>query len=182
MPINPKVIREVFDNSLAIFLEREQQELADGVNERNYCARWACYMERCSEAHGLIGYVADTEHNRKQDGRIKTILGGQSEVISINCDLILHSRGKYIEEDNLIAVELKKHHRPPIEKDKDRARLIALTKASYGGVWKINPNTPPEHVCGYVLGAYVEVDRKQRICLVEFYANGNFVESIIRYF
>ncbi len=165
-----------------MFLARERQELIEGVNERNNCARWANYMERCAIEHGLTDYVADIEYNRKQNGQIKTIINEQYEVVAINCDLILHSRGIHILCDNLIAVELKKRERPTHEKEKDRARLRALTRTSYNDTWIPDGISPPEHVCGYMLGAYVEVDRHNTTFLIEYYSNGEQVESLNRTF
>lgn len=181
-PITPDLVRSIFEESLGIFLARERQELIEGVNERNNCARWANYMERCAEARGLADYVADIEYNRKQNGQIKTIINEQYEIVTINCDLILHSRGLHIPQDNLLAIELKKRERPPHEKEKDRARLRALTRTSYNGIWVPDGTTPPEHVCGYMLGAYVEVDRHNTLCLLEYYSNGEQVEALNRAF
>lgn len=180
--ITPDLVRGIFEESLNVFLARERQELIEGVNERNNCARWANYMERCAETKGLTAYFADIEYNRKQNGQIKTIINEQHEVVTINCDLILHSRGALIPQDNLIAIELKKQERPSHEKDKDRVRLRALTRARYDDIWVPDGITPPEHVCGYVLGVYVEIDRRHTACLLEYYANGEQVDSAHRTF
>ena len=112
--------------------------------------------------------------NRKQDGKIKTILDGSGKTVTINCDLILHTHGANIAADDLIAIEVKKHDTPDKAKQQDRERLRALTKASYDGVWMNDGSAPPEHVYGYRLGAFVELDRKRRICRVEYYKNGEY--------
>jgi hypothetical protein len=171
--ISQQLIESVFASSLKQFLEREVQEILEGTNERNNCSRWAMYLEKAAHEQGLTQYVADAEYNRKQDGKIKTILDGQHHVVTINCDLILHTRGANISEDNLIAIEMKKSDRPDEEKQSDRQRLRALTKASYDGAWMNDGTNPPEHVCGYRLGAFVELDRRQRSCTVEFFKGGN---------
>jgi hypothetical protein len=172
--VREEVIRDVFTASLRSFLKREAQEIVEGVNERNNCARWAHYLEQAAHERGLTAYVADTEYNRKQDGKIKTILNGEHKEVTINCDLILHSRGTIIAEDNLIAIEVKKHDRPEEEKRSDRERLQALTKPSYDDVWMNDGSTPPEHVCGYRLGAFVQLDRKRRLCSVEYFKGGEY--------
>lgn len=46
----------------------------------------------------------------------------------ISCDLILHSRGQNIEEDNLIELEMKKADRRESEKKSDRERLEKITQ------------------------------------------------------
>ena len=172
--ISDKVIQDIFTLSLQYFLDKEAQEIVEGVNERNNCARWAIYLQRVAHEQGLTSYFADAEYNRKQNGEIKTILDGESRVVTINCDLILHSRGMNIAEDNLIAIEIKKFDRPEIEKQKDRDRLRALTQASYDGIWMNDGSTPPEHVCGYRFGAFVELDRRYRRCTVEYFKDGQY--------
>lgn len=58
----------------------------------------------------FFNYFVDIEYNRNK-GSIKTIkkttLGPNGQIIPINCDLILHSRGNRLEQDNLIALEMK---------------------------------------------------------------------------
>ena len=172
------LILDIFSSSLQTLLHEEAQEIIEGVNERNNCARWAMYLQQEAQNQGLEEYIADAEYNRKQNGQIKTILDGEGKVVTINCDLILHTRGANIAADNLIAIELKKHDRPDEEKQRDRERLRALTKDSYDGIWMNDGSTPPEHVCGYRLGAYVELDRNQRLCHVEFYKNGEYDSNV----
>src|SRR5258708_30456373 len=172
--ISEALILEVFTLSLQAFLKKETREIIKGVNERNNCGRWAIYLEQVAHEKGLQEYIAYPEYNRRQNGEIKTILDGQSRVITINCDLILHTRGVNVAADNLIAIEVKKYDRPDEGKQLDRERLRALTKASYDGIWVNDGSSLPEHVCGYHLGVYVELDRKHHICCVEYYRNGEY--------
>lgn len=140
------------------------------------------YLQRIAHEYGLLNYFADTEYNRKQNGAVKTILDGQMKVVPINCDLLLHSRGQIVAEDNLLSVEVKKREAPKGEKEKDRERLRALTKASYDDIWSADGVALPEHVCGYVLGVFVELDRVKRICKIEYYQQGGKVEEATRVF
>ena len=64
--------------------------------------------------------------------------------------------------ENRIAVIFK-------EKENDKARLVALTKDSYDGVWSFDGKTLPEHVCGYDLGIYYEIDSKNCLVYIEYY-------------
>src|SRR5947209_1485391 len=98
MPLNPDLLREVFEKSIDLFFQREVQEVLEGVNERNNCGRLAIYMQQVAHEYGLTEYFADTEYNRKQNGAVKTILDSQMKVVPINCDLILHSRGQIVAE------------------------------------------------------------------------------------
>ena len=57
--------------------------------------------------------------------------------------------------------------------------MIALTKNN-DGVWSADGITLPEHVCGYALGIYFEVNRRRNEILLEFYKFGmKFLDSII---
>ena len=177
MPVDPALVRVVFEESMALFFQHEVQEVLEGVNERNNCGRMAIYLQQVAHLHGLTDYFADTEYNRKQNGAVKTILDGQMRVVAINCDLLLHSRGKIVDEDNLIAVEVKKRYAPKDEKEKDREQLRALTKASYDDIWSNDGVALPKHVCGYALGVFVELDRKTRVCRFEYYRQGAKIEE-----
>lgn len=150
--------------------------MIEGVSERNSCCRLANYMERITSTTGLEGYIADAEYNRKQGGRVKTIIDGNEKVVTITADLILHSRGA-LAEDNLVAIEMKKSDRPVQEKSDDRDRLRAMTKAPRA---LIGLDAAPDHVCGYRLGIYIELNNKARQALIERYVGGERVDSTTR--
>jgi len=103
-----KVVRAVFKLALDEFFVRESAALCEYVAERNNCGRLAIYMQRAADEAGLVGYIADPEYNRKQGGQIKTTMDSDLQVITITPDVVLHSRGARIEDDNLIVVEMKK--------------------------------------------------------------------------
>lgn len=182
MPIDPNVVRAVLETSLDQFFERESGALRDGVSERNNCARLAMYMQAAANEAGLDEYIADPEFNRKQGGLVKTILDEAWHEVAVTCDLVLHSRGAVIANDNLIAVEMKKRARPPRELDSDRIRLRALTKPSYDDIWSVDGGTHPEHVCGYALGVLIIIDKQNRRCSLEYYEQGAQVGEEIRTF
>ena len=81
-----------------------------------------------------------------------------------------------MEQDNLIAIEMKKSTRRTDEKQADRERLMALTKDSFDGVWAWNHNLP-EHVCRYTLGVYYEINYRRKEIKVEYYHRGDVVRS-----
>lgn len=173
---------EIFRISNQTFLQREIDNIQNGVAERNLCGRLAIYLNESIKNSDFDDYYVDPEYNRNYDGRIKTILDDGLNEIVINCDIIIHSRGQIMEQDNLIAFEMKKANRPQTEKDSDRNRLRALTKDSYDNVWSADGKTLPEHVCGYVWGVYLEIDNLNRNELVELYQKGKLVSSeIINY-
>jgi hypothetical protein len=162
----------VFEDALDAFVTAEGESLLTDVSERNTCGRLAIFIDRQIQSDGLSGYYADVEYNRKQRGRVKTIINKQLEVVQITPDLIVHTRGEMPPPyDNLIAVEVKKASRPKHEKDDDRARLQAMTRVPFEGVWPWD-GSHPEHVCGYAVGVFVEIDIYERKISLEFFKKG----------
>lgn len=168
-----KLLNNIFRESNNQFLEQEMDNISNDVNERNLCGRLAIYLNDKIRENKLIDCFVDTEYNRKQNGQVKTILDDEFNIININCDIIVHSRGNNISADNLIAIEMKKSNRPEQEKISDKKRLRALTKESYDDIWSDDGVTLPEHVCGYILGYYSELNIKEKQCLIEVYKKGN---------
>lgn len=177
-----KALREVFFRSFEKFLAEEADNILHGTSERNLCARLAPTLETSAHGAGFNGYYADVEYNRMQEGRVKTLLDDHLRIVRITCDLILHSRGQIVERDNLIAIEMKRIEHPDSEKSKDRDRLRALTKKSYDGVWSADGKTLPEHVCGYSLGYFAELNATGRSFRIEEYLQGNLSDVVERGF
>lgn len=169
------LLNKIFEESIDLFFLGELENILDDVNERNLCGRLVIYLNDKVRANNIVGYYVDPEYNRMQDGRVKTILDDEMNIININCDLILHSRGRIIAQDNLLAIEMKKSNRPDEDKNNDRKRLRALTKKSYDDIWSYDGIALPEHVCGYIFGIYMELNIGTRTCLFEYYRNGNKV-------
>jgi len=166
-----KAVHELFDDAFSRFLVKDAASIRNNIAERNLCARLAMQFENLLPAYQLEGYYADPEYNRKQDAQIKTILLGELEVVKVTCDLIVHSRGEQ-GWDNLIAIEMAKPDKTAGQIRSDRLRLMALTKKSFDDTWSYDGVTHPEHVCGYVLGAFIMVDRVKMVALVEFFEDG----------
>src|SRR5690606_37350717 len=102
-----------FNDALIGFLEQERDLLLSNVSERGTCARLALYMERQLEREGIKGYYADAEYNRKQGGKVKTIINAEMKATTITTALITHSRrNPQPPYDNLIATEATKSSRP----------------------------------------------------------------------
>lgn len=172
------MLSQVFEKTLQKFFKTESQNILTGVSERNLCSRFAMLLEQVAKEKGFQGYYADSEYNRKQDGRVKTILDKNMKVICITCDIILHSRGEIVNRDNLIAIEMKKSNRSEEEKQSDRERLRALTKSSYDDIWSFDGKTYPEHVCGYETGYFIELDLDNRTYIVQQFKNGDFLNQV----
>lgn len=177
-----KQLTNLFECANQNFLTEDFELIDSNVSERTLCGTLKSHIEDLTRNNSdYEGYFVDVEYNRN-NGKIKTIIDNDLHVIVINCDLILHSRGKHPEQDNLIAIEMKKANRPVHEKAKDRNRLIALTKDSFDDVWSYDGKTFPEHVCRYMLGIYYEIDYDKHEILIEYYAKGKLVNSNLKRF
>ncbi len=169
------LLTELFENANREFMRDDFELFETKVSERTLCGALKQHLDSHILETEFKDYNIDIEYNRNYNGRIKTcsvLDNGQHIITSITCDLIVHSRGKNIKQDNLIAVEMKKAYRPKKEKDNDRRRLIALTKDSYDDVWSADGKTLPEHVCGYKLGVYYEINYVLNLVLIEYYIKG----------
>lgn len=149
-------IIDLFEQANMALLIRDQSLFLNQVSERTLCGALMLHIhDIIKQNESYTGYYADVEYNRNK-GSIKTvrktIRGPGEEIIPINCDLILHSRGAHIEQDNLLAVEMKKSTRRSVEKNKDRERLIALT----------NPIRCPTETAAYIPATGTAASRKGR--------------------
>ncbi len=176
MAILKNELVDIFERANERFLKEHMTFILSDVAERSLCSTLAqcLYLEIIQSKYS--GYYVDVEYNRN-NGRVKTIYNEDLKVVTIICDLIIHSRGENVEKDNLIALEMKKSYRSIKEKENDKVRLVALTKESYDGVWSFDGKTLPEHVCGYDLGVYYEVNLKHRFVYIEYYVKGELVET-----
>ena len=166
----------LFECVNAAFLKNDKALLANQVSERTLCGALMLHIhDIISRDKKFAGYHVDVEYNRNK-GAIKTIYktikSSHEQVIPISCDLIVHSRGEIVKQDNLIAIEMKKSTAFRLEKAKDRERLIALTKDSFDDVWSFDGRALPEHVCRYVLGVYYEINFHRQSIILEYYRKG----------
>lgn len=174
----------LFERANRAFLKLNQDLLYSEVSERALCGALMIQIYNLISKDGsFYGYHVDVEYNRNKGG-LKTIceetneLGrNRYEITPITCDLILHSRGKNKKQDNLIALEMKKSYVNQKSKNKDRKRLELLTKVSSDDRSSVDGNSFPEHVCGYVLGVYYEIDYRGKEILIEYYHKGKIIKK-----
>ena len=181
MKISKKILFNLFDESIGKFFKSETDLIMTGIAERTLCGTLSIITHNLLKKYNLKGYYSDVEFNRMQDGKIKTIINDKMEYININCDLIVHSRGKK-EPDNLIALEMKKSEASYSDKQSDRNRLVALTKSASQDVWPEDGRVLPEYVCGYQIGIYMELNVKSRICFFEKYESGDLIDKWVHEF
>lgn len=170
-------IKELFELANRNYLIEQKNLIKSGVSERTLCGQLMLYLNEVKDRARYSKYYVDVEYNRNINGRLKTIKDGEGEIITINCDLILHSRGENLLQDNLIALEMKKSSGRRIDKEKDRERLKALTRQSFDNIWSYDGKSLPEHVCRYVLGVYYEINFSRMDALIEYYQDGELSHS-----
>ena len=171
-------LKKIFCKANNKFLFKEIELLKSDVSERCICSTLKNYIEyEIRKSVKYKDYYVDTEYNRNAC-HVKTIINNDFRIVRITCDLIVHSRGKRKNDDNLIALEIKKSYRPLKEKNADRTRLIALTMPlDEDKIWSFDGKTDPEHVCGYALGIYYEINLLKELILIEYYCRGKMVEN-----
>ena len=72
---------------------------------------------------------------------------------------------------------MKKSTRANREKNNDRERLKILTEAFYANKQIVDTDMLPEHVCGYVLGVYYEINYQRKIVLIEYYYKSELLQT-----
>lgn len=174
-------IIHLFEQANGLLLRNDHVLFENQVSERTLCGALMLHIhDIIKEDHSYAGYHADVEYNRRKSKRsydYKTIPSPDDNPIKITCDLILHGRGKQPEQDNLLAIEMKKTTRTNRAKNSDRERLKILTEDFYDNKQLVDTYMSPEHVCGYVLGVYYEINYRRKIILVEYYHNGSMIQT-----
>lgn len=166
---------KIFEKANNEFIKQEYDNILSGVCERNLCANLKTFLDKAKNKK-FKEYIVDVEYNRN-DNKVKAIINDKFEIVKVTPDLILHSRGKY-EKDNLICLEMKKSIAPKYKKEKDKMKLIALTRKPYEGVWSFDGKADPKYVCDYTLGIYYEINIKKKTIKLEYYSNGKIIDDI----
>jgi hypothetical protein len=105
-------LEDIFREALDEFLAREVALVRKDAHEQSLCGRLAIYLDHAKDRHGLKTYYVDVEYNRKGEGRKHILHPVTGEPINVICDILLHSRGD-LQDDNLIAVEMKRMTQSP---------------------------------------------------------------------
>lgn len=171
-----KEFEDIFEKANKEFIKKNILLFETQVSERTLCGALMIELHEVLKDTRYANYYVDVEYNRNIGGKLKTIKktikGPDEQIVTINCDLIVHSRGTNLLQDNLIAIEMKKSTGRQSDKDSDRNRLEVLTKAPESDVWSYGGKALPEHVCGYGLGVYYEVNFRRKVILLEYYKKG----------
>ena len=176
-------LMQIFIECSEEFVNSETELILSGVSERCLCGSFMLIINRALNNSEFSYYFTDIEYNRNFDGQIKTIIDDEMEIVNITCDLIVHSRGQIPENDNLIAIEMKRDNHPETEKEKDRRRLRALTKSKNDSMtYSTDGQTYPQHVCGYYVGVFYEISLAERRITIEYFENGEPYANYVRVF
>lgn len=171
-----KELEKIFEDANKSFIRKNTMLFQTRVSERTLCGALMIELHEVLKGTKFSDYFVDVEYNRNIGGTLKTlkktIRGLDEQIVTINCDLIVHSRGQNVSCDNLIALEMKKSIGRKVDKDNDRNRLECLTKRPEQDVWSYGGKALPEHVCGYGLGIYYEVNFRRKIIFIEYYKEG----------
>lgn len=169
-------LEKIFEKANGSFIRKNRILFETRVAERTLCGALMIEFHEAIKDTKYAGYFVDVEYNRNIGGKLKTqkktMLGMDEQVITINCDLIVHSRGQIKSQDNLIALEMKKSTGRKTGKENDRNRLECLTRVSDLDMESHGCRALPEHVCGYGLGIYYEINFRRMNVLVEYYQKG----------
>lgn len=166
----------IFETANKRLIKKDIGLFKEKVSERTICGSLMMRLKSVLWGTPFRAYNIDVEYNRNKDGTVKTVIDNQMVVTNITCDLIVHSRGSCIIQDNLIALEMKKAERLNAEKKKDKQRRIALTREG-NQVWCYDGKTFPKHVCRYILGIYYEISRNYDRVYLEYYRQGALVAA-----
>ena len=119
---------DIFEKANRNFLNDHLGLLESQVSERTMCGQFQIALNDLIRKDVQYGkYYVDVEYNRNVGRRIKRIRNGRYEQVNITCDLIVHSRGGNLKQDNLIALEMKKVIR---ENSKQQQTSLLTTTAS----------------------------------------------------
>ena len=163
----------IFLKANHLMFQRDIEEIRRNVSERSFCANLKEFINAVILEEGYEGYIADVEYNRGGDQLIKAIYTNNEEK-PIQCDLIIHSRGK-LTDDNLLCVEVKKKDNK-YKVNEDRERLCEMTKRTLDYKTK---NNRYYFVSGYKLGIFYVYDYKKEVIEFELYSHGEKIQECL---
>lgn len=170
----------VYEHLRALFEDANRKLIRQDLDlfNRDSCETAICGALMLHLKSGLWGtpfnrYNVDIEYNRNHNDPKRVYVN--EEEATIICDLIVHSRGRYIAQDNLISVEMKKEYRSAEEKQQDKYRLMALTRPSFDDNWIFDGTELPRYVCRYILGVYYEI--RDHTIYLEYYRHGVLMDT-----
>ena len=101
-------LEKIFEIANDSFLRNNRMLFETKVSERTLCGALMLELHEVLRKTRYFEYFVDVEYNRNAGGKLKTfkrtINEVEEQIVTINCDLLVHSRGQKKNCDNLIAV------------------------------------------------------------------------------
>ena len=165
---NAKLAYEIFQKANTKFLKRKIKSIKLDVAEENLCSELSKDLENALREKNIRGYYAEANYNRN-DCWTKTIINDDYKIMRIECDLIVHSMGENKTQDNLLAIEMKKHKNLQ-DREENEKRLQIVTRNTYNG--EVIYEEFPRHICRYALGVFYDIDNDKNKLELKFYKHG----------
>lgn len=169
---NAKLAIKIFYNANKLFIKDNIRNIELGVSEITLQNDFSQAFKDILKEMKICNYHSDINYNKNKHFT-KCIINEKMECFDIFCDLIIHSRGENLKQDNLLAIEMKKKENRK-DRLKDRKRLEIMTSDSYVG--EILFDELPPYICRYSLGIFYDLDIKKRQIKLDFYRHGELVE------
>ncbi len=170
---NAKLAIEIFYNANKLFIKDNIRNIELGVSEVTLQGDFSQAFKEILKEMKICNYYSDINYN-KNKYFTKCIINEKMKYFDIFCDLIIHSRGENLEQDNLLAIEMKKKENRK-DRLKDRKRLEIMTSDSYVG--EILFDELPPYICRYSLGIFYDLDVKKRQIQLDFYQHGELIKT-----
>ena len=161
-------LRMLFENANRKLIKQDADLFRRNSSEISICGALMQKLKSSLWGTPFSHYYIDIEYNRNFN--YPKLIYSNGKKRKITCDLIVHSRGQNINQDNLISVEMKKSDIDKEKKERDRDRLMVLTSPSFDGIWRFDGTELPPYVCRYILGVYYEI--RDNNILLEYYRHG----------
>ena len=91
-----KELEKIFEDANKSFLRKNATLFETRVSERTLCGALMIELHEVLKETKFSDYFVDVEYNRNIGGTLKTlkktIRGLDEQIVTINCDLIVHSR------------------------------------------------------------------------------------------
>lgn len=174
------ILLNMLKRAIKILYETDYENIKLDVTEQNVCARLALHLENLMREYDnshtrkmFKNYYVDVEYNRIVDlngkKHKKAIIYPSGIKETIICDLLVHSRGKDKQQENLLALEMKKTANKD-SVDSDQKRLMCL----------ISP-APDDSLCksmyNTLLGVFLEYNENEcnMICYEYFDEENKYI-------
>lgn len=170
---NAKLALKIFYNANKLFIKDNIRNIELGVSEVTLQGNFSQAFKEILKEMKICNYYSEINYNKNKHFT-KCIINEKMEYFDIFCDLIIHSCGENLEQDNLLAIEMKKKENRK-DRLKDRKRLEIITSDSYVG--EILFDELPPYICRYSLGIFYDLDVKKRQIELDFYQHGKLIKT-----